>query len=116
MGVFSDLIASTDGETRAVLEEVLDRALDLVPEAVEDLSYGTPALRYRGSPLIGVKVSAKHLSLYPFSPDVVAAVSPRLRGFSLSKGTIRFSAEQPLPTDVLDDIVELRRAEIDAAK
>jgi uncharacterized protein YdhG (YjbR/CyaY superfamily) len=116
MGVFSDLIASTDGETRAVLEEVLDRALDLVPEAVEDLSYGTPALRYRGSPLIGVKVSAKHLSLYPFSPDVVAAVSSRLRGYSISKGTIRFSAEQPLPTDVLDDIVELRRAEIDAAK
>ena len=116
MGVFSDLIASTDGETRVVLEEVLDRALDLVPEAVEDLSYGTPALRYRGSPLIGVKVSAKHLSLYPFSPDGVAAVSSRLRGYSISKGTIRFSAEQPLPTDVLDDIVELRRAEIDAAK
>ncbi|HSK33971.1 MAG TPA: DUF1801 domain-containing protein [Propionicimonas sp.] len=116
MGVFSDLIASTDGETRVVLEEVLDRALDLVPEAVEDLSYGTPALRYRGSPLIGGKVSARHLSLYPFSPDVVAAVSSRLRGYSVSKGTIRFSAEQPLPTDVLDDIVELRRAEIDAAK
>jgi uncharacterized protein YdhG (YjbR/CyaY superfamily) len=63
-----------------------------------------------------VKVSEKHLSLYPFSPDVVAAVAPRLRGYSLSKGTIRFSAEQPLPTDVLDDIVELRRSEIDAAK
>ncbi len=116
MGVFTDLIASTDGATRAVLEEVLDRALDLVPEAVEDLSYGTPALRYRGSPLIGVKVSASHLSLYPFSPDVVAAVAPRLKAFSLSKGTIRFSGDQPLPTDVLDDIVELRRAEIDAAK
>ncbi len=50
MGVFTDLIESTDGETRFVLQEVLDRALDLVPEAIEDLSYGTPALRYRGSP------------------------------------------------------------------
>lgn len=116
MGVFSDLIASTDGETRAVLEEVLDRALDIVPEAVEDLSYGTPALRYRGSPLIGVRVGAKHLSLFPFSPDVVAAVASRLAGYSLSKGTIRFTADQPVPADVLDAIVELRRAEIDAAK
>ena len=116
MGVFTDLIDSTDGDTRAVLQEVLDRALDIVPEAVEDLSYGTPALRYRGSPLIGVEVSATHLSLFPFSPDVVAAVASRLKGFSISKGTIRFSGEQPLPTDVVDDIVDLRRAEIDAAK
>jgi uncharacterized protein YdhG (YjbR/CyaY superfamily) len=116
MGVFTDLIASTDGETRAVLQEVLDRALALVPDAVEDLSYGTPALGYRGSPLVGVKVSARHLSLFPFSPDVVAAVAPRLGGYSLSKGTIRFSSDQPLPPDVLDDIVELRRAEIDTAK
>ena len=114
MGVFTDLIAGTDGETRAVLQEVLDRALDIAPDAVEDLSYGTPALRYRGSPLIGIKVSANHLSLVPFSPHVVAAVSPRLKGYSVSKGTIRFTAEQPLPTDVLDDIVDLRRAEIDA--
>ncbi|HEY3411393.1 MAG TPA: DUF1801 domain-containing protein, partial [Propionicimonas sp.] len=116
MGVFTDLIESTDGDTRFVLQEVLDRALDLVPEATEDLSYGTPALRYRGSPLVGVKVSANHLSLFPFSPDVVAAVSSRLKGYSISKGTIRFSADQPLPTDVLDDIVEFRKAEIDAAK
>ena len=114
MGVFTDLIAGTDGETRAVLQEVLDRALDITPDAVEDLSYGTPALRYRGSPLIGIKVSANHLSLFPFSPDVVAAVAPRLKGYSLSKGTIRFTAEKPLPTDVLDDIVDLRRAEIDS--
>ena len=114
MGVFTDLIAGTDGETRAVLQEVLDRALDIAPDAVEDLSYGTPALRYRGSPLIGIKVSANHLSLFPFSPDVVAAVAPRLKGYSLSKGTIRFTAEKPLPTDVLDDIVDLRRAEIDS--
>ena len=115
MGVFTDLIAGAEGETRAALQDVLDRALAIAPEAVEDLSYGTPALRYRGRPLIGVRVSAKHLSLFPFSPDVVAAVAPQLGGYSLAKGTIRFSAGQPLPTDVLDRIIVLRRAEIDAA-
>jgi uncharacterized protein YdhG (YjbR/CyaY superfamily) len=116
MGVFTDLIASTDGDTRTALQEVLDRAHAIVPEAVEDLSYGTPALRYRGRPLIGVRVGAKHLSLFPFSPEVVAAVAPQLAGYSLAKGTIRFTADQPLPADVFDRIVELRRAEIDAAR
>ena len=115
MGVFTDLIAGADGETRTALQDVLDRSLAIVPDAIEDLSYGTPALRYRGRPLIGVRVSAKHLSLFPFSPDVVAAVAPQLGGYSLAKGTVRFSGEQPLPADVLDRIIQLRMAEIDAA-
>jgi hypothetical protein len=34
-------------------------------------------------------------------------------GFGLSKGTIRFTAEQPIPEPVVTRIVELRRAEID---
>jgi uncharacterized protein YdhG (YjbR/CyaY superfamily) len=46
---------------------------------------------------------------------VVDAVAPELEGYSLSKGTIRFSPEQPLPTGVVDRVVELRRAEIDEA-
>ena len=115
MGVFTDLIAGSDGATRAVLQDVLDRALAPAPEAVEDLSYGTPALRYHGRPLVGVRVSAHHLSLFPFSSDVVAAVAPQLNGYSLAKGTIRFSAAQPVPAEVLDRMIELRRAEIDAA-
>lgn len=115
MGPFTELIASTDGETRTVLQELLDRALAIVPEAVEDLSYGTPALRYRGRPLVGVRVSAKHLSLFPFSTEVVEAVAPDLAGFSLSKGTIRFSAATPLPPAVIDRVVRLRKQEIEAA-
>ncbi len=116
MGVFTELIASTDGDTRVVLQDILDRAVALVPEAVEDLSYGTPALRYLGRPLLGVRVSANHLSLFPFSPEVVSAVAPHLAGFSLAKGTIRFTAAKPVPPEVLDRIVELRRAEIDGPK
>jgi uncharacterized protein YdhG (YjbR/CyaY superfamily) len=43
---------------------------------------------------------------------VVDQVRDRLAGFSLSKGTIRFSVNQPVPDDVVVDIVQLRKAEI----
>jgi len=56
--------------------------------------------------------AAKHLSVFPFSPAVIDAVASRLEGYSLSKGTIRFTPDHPLPDDVLEDIVRLRRAEI----
>jgi uncharacterized protein YdhG (YjbR/CyaY superfamily) len=115
MGPFSALIYSTDGAVRTALQDVLDRACAMVPDAVEDLSYGTPAVRHRGRPLVGVRVGARHLSLFPFSPDVVAAVAPELAGFSLAKGTIRFTGEQPIPGATLDRIIALRKAEIERA-
>ncbi|MEQ7736098.1 iron chaperone, partial [Escherichia coli] len=63
-------------------------------------------------PLVGVVAAAKHLSVFPFSPAVVEAVAGRLDGYSLSKGTIRFTADHPLPDDVVEEIVRLRHAEI----
>lgn len=114
MGVFTDLIAESADDTAAALQRVLDTALTVVPDAVEDLSYGTPALRHRGSPLIGVRVAKNGISVFPFSPEVVAAVAADLPGFSLSKGTIRFTVTRPLPDDVLRRVVELRRDEIEA--
>jgi uncharacterized protein YdhG (YjbR/CyaY superfamily) len=99
----------------AILTAIADRARVLVPEAEEGMGYGMPALRYRGRPLLSVRETATHLSLFPFSAEVVGAVARSLDGYSVSTGTIRFSAEQPLPGDVIDRIVLLRRAEIDAA-
>jgi uncharacterized protein YdhG (YjbR/CyaY superfamily) len=72
-----------------------------------------PALRYRGKPLLSAIETKRHLSLFPFSEEVVAAVAPDLEGYDLSKGTIRFSAERPLPEAVVTRVVELRRSEID---
>jgi uncharacterized protein YdhG (YjbR/CyaY superfamily) len=39
-------------------------------------------------------------------------VSDRLSGFKLSKGTIRFTVDRPLPDDVVRDVVMLRVEEI----
>ena len=114
MGVFTDLIATVPDDTAIALQRVLDTALAVVPDATEDLSYGIPALRHRGSPLVGVRVAKAGISLFPFSPEVVAAVAADLAGFSLSKGTIRFTTTQPLPDAVLRRVIELRRDEIEA--
>ena len=71
-----------------------------------------PALKFEGKPLLGVVAAAKHLSIFPFSPAVIDAVAGRLEGYSLSQGTIRFTPDHPVPEDVLEEIVRLRRAEI----
>ena len=114
MGEVDDYLAGLEPETAAVLGAVYARALELVPEAEQGKGYGMPALRYRGKPLVSAIATKRHLSLFPFSPAVVEAVAPDLEGYSLSKGTIRFTVEQPLPEGVVDRVVALRRAEIES--
>lgn len=115
MGVFTDLTPDAGGDSRLVLQEALDCGPAAAPDAVEDLSYGTPALRGWGRPLVDLRVSAGHLSLFPFSAEVVGAVARDLGGFPLSKGTIRFTAERPPPRATLDRIIA-RKTEIERAR
>ncbi|MCO4236966.1 DUF1801 domain-containing protein [Pseudarthrobacter sp. MDT3-28] len=112
MGSVDDSLADLPEPDRSCLQHVIDIARAVVPEAQQGMSYGMPALKFEGKPLVGVVRAAKQLSVFPFSPAVIDAVASRFEGYSLSKGTIRFTAAHPLPDDVLEDIVRLRRAEI----
>ena len=112
MGDVDDSLAALPEPQRGCLQRVIAAARRIVPEAEEGRSYGMPALKLDGKPLIGVAAAAKHLSIVPFSPEVVDAVAPRLEGFSLSKGTVRFTPGHPVPDDVVEEMVRLRLAEI----
>ncbi|MFI2364186.1 iron chaperone [Promicromonospora sp. NPDC019610] len=116
MGEFTEYIAGLDGPAKDAVEHVRARALELVPDAEEGMSYGMAALRYRGSPLVSARATAKHIGLHPFSPPAIDALAPDLTDFSTSKGTVRFTPDQPLPDDVLDRLVLFRRDEIDAMR
>lgn len=112
MGEIDDYLADLEEPERRALERIRDVALRVAPDADQGKSYGMPALRVAGKPLIGFTVSKQHLSLHPFSPEAVEAVADELEGFSLSKGTIRFTPETPLPEQIVERVVRLRLAEI----
>ena len=112
MAVVDDYFGSQDASTRAAFEHIRSLALDIVPEAEQGMSYGMAALRYKQKPLLGFVATKRHLSVFPFSSRVVEEVSDRLSGFKLSKGTIRFTVDRPLPDDVVRDVVMLRVEEI----
>lgn len=113
--MFEDDLRDLAPDRRDVLQAVIRHVAELVPEATAGRSYGLPAFRYRGKPLLGFSSSAKHLSLYPFSPAAVDAVRPRLADFDLAKGTIRFTPDRPVPADVLTELVQARAREIEEA-
>ena len=113
MGAVTDYLATLGPEDRAAFTRVRDLAVAEAPDTTEGTSYGMAALLLGGRPLLGMRAAKGHLSVFPFSPEVVEALADRLAGFALSKGTIRFSTARPLPDDVVRDLVRLRRAEIE---
>jgi uncharacterized protein YdhG (YjbR/CyaY superfamily) len=113
VGTVTDYLATVDPVRRPALERVVARAYDLVPDLQEGLSYGMPALLYRGKPILAAMAAKGHLALYPYSGGVVKRLGDRLAGFSLSTGTIRFQPDAQLPDDVIDDVVRFRQQEID---
>jgi uncharacterized protein YdhG (YjbR/CyaY superfamily) len=111
-----DYLAGLSPGDKAVLERVRAVVLGAAPEAEEGRSYGMPAFIYAGRPLLGFRAAKTHLSIFPFSPAAIDAVRDRLGDFDLAKGTVRFTADTPVPDDVLTDLVRARKREIVAAR
>jgi uncharacterized protein YdhG (YjbR/CyaY superfamily) len=84
------------------------------PEATESISYGMPAFRYNGV-LVWFAAFSNHCSLFP-TAAVIEAFKNELRGFSTSKGTIRFPADKPLPTALVKKLVKERVAQNESKK
>jgi uncharacterized protein YdhG (YjbR/CyaY superfamily) len=98
---------------RTALAALRSSVLALVPDGEEVISYGVPAIK-RGGVLVWFAAFKHHCSL--FAGTTVGDFSDRLDGFRISKGTIQFTPEHPIPEDVVRDIVLARLALVDAAR
>jgi uncharacterized protein YdhG (YjbR/CyaY superfamily) len=109
-------LATLPTDKRTALQKLRTTIAAAAPAAEQGFSYGLPAFRLRGRPLVCYGASAKHCSLHPMSPAVIRAHAADLEGYELSKGTIRFVPETPLPTALVKRLVKARMAELTPAK
>lgn len=106
----------SDGDKRQALANLRKAIHAIVPDAEEGFSYGLPAFRLEGRPLVAFAATKKHCSLYPMSPAVIVSLEAELNDFETSKGTIRFSPDKPIPNALLKALIQARIAEIKQAQ
>jgi uncharacterized protein YdhG (YjbR/CyaY superfamily) len=111
MSEINTYLNSLPGLEKAELERVRAVIRQAVPEAAEVISYGMPGFKYRGKYLAGYYAFKTHLSLFP--AGTVEAFADKLEGYTLSKGTIQFTLDRPLPESLIKEIILYRKAEID---
>ena len=114
MSDVDDHLAGLPPDQQAALQHLRETIRAAAPGATEAISYGMPAFRQDGHGLVGYAAFKAHCSLFPMSSTVIPALADALEGFTTSKGTIRFTPDQPLPDAVVTRIVEVRLAELAA--
>jgi uncharacterized protein YdhG (YjbR/CyaY superfamily) len=107
-------LAAVPETQRAALEKLRHTIKSIVPDATEAVSYGVPAFKYRGRPLVSYGAAKTHCAFYVQSPAVMDDHAADLEGYDTAKGTVRFAPDQPLPDELVRKLVLARMAETDA--
>jgi uncharacterized protein YdhG (YjbR/CyaY superfamily) len=110
-----DYIASQPKEVRGLLERVRGTIRNAVPGAEEVISYGIPAFKLHGRPVLYFAGWKQHYSLYPSTAPLVEAFKKELAPYEVNnKGTIRFPLSEPVPVKLIADLARFRAKEVAA--
>ena len=106
-----EYIAARPQSVKAILERVRSAIRGALPDADEGIGYQIPAYKVRGRPVIYFAAWKAHYSVYPATRQVVTALKGALAPYRVSKGTIRFPLDQPVPVRLIARIARLRARE-----
>ena len=97
-----EYIAAQDEAVQPKLREIREILRSELPDAQEKISWSMPTY-WKGRNLIHFAASKKHLGLYP-GGEATTVFAEELKGFDVSKGTIRLPYERELPEELIRKI------------
>ena len=104
-------LAGVKADQRVALEKLRKIIRASAPKLEECISYGIPAFRLNGRSLVFFGAWANHCSFYPGSSTTLKKFRDDLKSFQITKGTVRFSPDNPLPPALVKKLVKARIAE-----
>jgi len=94
-----------------MLEKLRSVIRSVVPkDATEVISYRIPAFRQKKI-IVGYAAFLDHCSLFP-TAVVIENFKDELKNYTISKGTIQFPLDKPLPSMLIKRIVKARLTEL----
>jgi len=92
MATVEEYLAQLTPEQRDQFERVRRIVHSVVPDAGERISYGMPTFTYNGKYLVYFGAFKHHMTIFP--------------------GTVKFTAQDPIPESTLREMVQRRLAEL----
>jgi uncharacterized protein YdhG (YjbR/CyaY superfamily) len=101
-----EYIASFPKDVQDILKSLRRVIKESAPQAEEAISYGIPTFKLNGN-LVHFAAFKNHIGFYPTSSPI-AAFKKDLSPYELSKGTVRFPIDRPIPFGLVKKIVRYR--------
>lgn len=107
-----EYLRGVDEPKRVTLQALRGLILEIVPGAEEGMSYRVPAFRVHGNVVAGFAAFKDHLSYLPFSGSVLDELRDELRGYTMTKSSLHFPIDCPLPEALVKKLIAVRLDEI----
>ena len=108
-------LAQQSAETQRALQEVRDAIWEAAPGLTELMNYNIPAFALveggKRDQQVMIAGYAKHVGFYP-SPEVIATFAARLTSYKSAKGSVQFPLGQPMPTELVTEMVKRRLSQL----
>ena len=106
-----EYISAFPAEIQKILEQVRKTIQQAAPEADETISYGMPAYKLNGKPLVYFAAFKNHIGFYA-TPTGHEAFAEELSNYKQGKGSVQFPLDKPMPFELITRIVKFRKQEL----
>jgi uncharacterized protein YdhG (YjbR/CyaY superfamily) len=90
------------------LEDLRKTLHELLPWAIECISYGIPTLKVGGKWVAGFAKYKNHLSFFPFSGSIFEQFPEEMKEYEHTKSSLHFTPEKPIPREFLEKMMKKR--------
>ena len=111
-GEVDEYLRGVEEPGRSTLQTLRRAILEIVPDAEQVISYGVPAFRARGETVAGFAAFKNHLSYLPFSGSVLSQLADELDGYAMTKSSLHFAVDRPLPKALVKKLIAVRLAQV----
>lgn len=105
-----EYIQEFETETQERLNTIRKLILETAPQAIESISYGMPAYKVNKKPLVYFGGYKSHIGFYA-TPTGHKAFEKELSKYKQGKGSVQFPLNEPLPLNLIKEIVLFRLSE-----
>ena len=102
-----EYIESYPEDVQELLKKVRTAIRKMAPDAEESISYGMPAYKLNGKPLVYFAAFKNHIGFYA-TPTGHEEFAEELSKYKQGKGSVQFPIDKKLPLDLISKIVKFR--------
>lgn len=107
----SDYFKTLTPQQRKTVKAIFSAVTAKYPELELVIAWNQPMLKLDKKYILGVSVATNHILFAPFSNDVLEAMRPKLKDFTVNKKTIAVPNDWAVDSKLLLAMVKLRLAE-----